>query len=419
MDRALDSTAVRHSSPSGRTGRRVWALVLSGFVLWGITFTTERLLVPDRLEPLARAGYRLAYLGRLPVIALLDPLFRIPGHHRRFPVTYQILTSLAAPFFWAGGFWGSAAMVQRWNRWRGQRSVGLELRGGVSRRRFLAAGGGIGVMGAGLAGYATLVEPQRIQVQRFTMPIRNLPPSLHGLRVVQVSDTHYGPFISLDFLRQVIRQANALSPDLIVLTGDYVHRTPLAIEPGVGVLKGLQARLGVVGVLGNHDHWEGAAAVRDAFGRAGIPLLDNRRRFLGRNSFQPDPASGEVIALCGLGDLLEDELRFDQALGGLPKAIPRIVLAHNPDTAERIPSEFPVDLMLSGHTHGGQVRVPRLGALITPSAFGQKYAGGLCAGPRCPVIVSRGVGMAMVPVRFQVPPEIGEITLVRAADSPA
>ncbi|MCW5557549.1 MAG: metallophosphoesterase [Verrucomicrobiae bacterium] len=283
----------------------------------------------------------------------------------------------------------------------------------MNRRRFLGSVGGLGAVGGGLASYAALLEPQRVQVRRFTAPLRDLPTSLEGFRIVQVSDTHYGPFISFEYLRSVIRRANALAPDLIVLTGDYVHRTPLAIEPGVQVLQGLRARLGVVGVLGNHDHWEGAASVRDAFARVGIPLLDNQRQFLARDSLRSDAASGGVIGLCGVGDLWEDKVRFDQALDGIPEAVPRIVLAHNPDTAERIPSGLRVDLMLSGHTHGGQVSVPGHGPLLVPSAYGRKYAGGWCAGPQCPVIVSRGVGMAILPVRFGVPPEISEITLVR------
>ncbi|MBN8246741.1 MAG: metallophosphoesterase [Verrucomicrobia bacterium] len=398
----------------GRKWLGTWFLV--GGLLWAVTVVTEGFLAPARWEPMGRLAYRTAYLVRLPVISILDPVFRIPGHHRRLPAVFQFLTAFGAPLFWAGGVWGCGVMVRRWDEWR--RRPGATPSRDEGRRRFLRFSGGAGVLGVGLTSYATLVEPQRTQVRRFTAPIRNLPPSLEGLRIVQVSDTHYGPFISLEYLRSVIRQANALAADLIVLTGDYVHRTPAAIRPGVGVLKELQARLGVVGVLGNHDHWEGAQAVRDAFAQAGIPLLDNRRRLLNRDSLRSEADAGEVIGICGVGDLWEDQVRFDQALGGLPDSVPRILLAHNPDTAERIPGEFRVDLMLSGHTHGGQICFPGYGAPVVPSAYGQRYAGGWCAGPRCPVIVSRGVGMAILPVRFGVPPEIGEITLTRAADLP-
>jgi len=366
---------------------------------------------------MGRAAYRMAYLVRLPLIVLLDPAFRTRGHHRRFPTIYQMLTSFGAPVFWGGLMWGGVAAMGIWSRWRMRSATGRISSSSVSRRRFLASAGGLGALGGGLASYATLVEPQRIRVRQFTVPIRDLPASLEGLRIVQVSDTHYGPFVSLGYLREVIRRANALAADLIVLTGDYVHRTPLAIGPGVQVLQGLQARLGVVGVLGNHDHWEGAASVREGFARASIPLLDNRRQFLSRDSLRPDAAPGTGIGICGVGDLWEDEVRFDQALDGVPEEVPRIVLAHNPDTAEQIPAGLRVDLMLSGHTHGGQLCVPGYGPPLVPSAFGQKYAGGWCAGPRCPVIVSRGVGMAILPVRLGVPPEIGEITLVRGSNS--
>jgi hypothetical protein len=96
--------------------------------------------------------------------------------------------------------------------------------------------------------------------------------------------------------------------------------------------------------------------------------------------------------------------------------MPRLLLAHNPDTAEQVKPTQRVDLMLSGHTHGGQVYLPGLGTPVVPSSYGQKYAGGLCAGPTCPVIVSRGVGMALLPMRLGVPPEIGYLILTRATE---
>ena len=113
-----------------------------------------------------------------------------------------------------------------------------------------------------------------------------------------------------------------------------------------------------------------------------------------------------------MGDLWEDRVSFNDALAGVPEDMPRIVLSHNPDVAETMPAGFRVDLMCAGHTHGGQVWVPTLGTPIVPSRYGSKYAGGLVQGPHCRVLVSRGVGMAILPVRFRVRPELVVIDLV-------
>jgi predicted MPP superfamily phosphohydrolase len=170
--------------------------------------------------------------------------------------------------------------------------------------------------------------------------------------------------------------------------------------------------LGVVAVLGNHDHWEGVDACRAAFDSIKIALIDNGRLFLSRRGLSSEP-SRDALCIAGVGDLWDDRVDLPAALKDAPADMPRILLSHNPDVAELGELAFNrVDLMLSGHTHGGQVALPVVGALRVPSRFGQRYAGGLCPGPACPVIVSRGVGMTILPVRFGVPPEIGLITLV-------
>jgi hypothetical protein len=195
-----------------------------------------------------------------------------------------------------------------------------------------------------------------------------------------------------------------------VLTGDYVHRTPRSILPGIGIFRKLETRLGSLAVLGNHDFWEGVDACRAAFRDTPVRLLDNDRVFVAPHGLMEEP-SAEALCLGGVGDLWEDDVRFDKATAGAPDGMPRIVLSHNPDAAERVLPRTRVDLMLSGHTHGGQVNLPGVGTPMVPSRYGAKYAGGMCAGPRCRVLVSRGVGMAILPVRFRVRPEIGLITL--------
>lgn len=262
-----------------------------------------------------------------------------------------------------------------------------------------------------MGGYATFIEPLSLRVRRYDIPVRGLPRELNGLRIVQISDTHHGPFIPLSQIEFAIERANALMPDLVVLTGDYVHRTSRAVPGGVGVMKQIRARLGVAAVLGNHDHWEGAGACRGEFERAGIPLVDNVRLFLTPEGLGQAPQPGRSLCVAGVGDLWEDDVNFERALQGVDPSIPRVLLSHNPDTAELVPPGIRIDLMFSGHTHGGQVRLPVVGAPLAPTRYGAKYLGGLCHGPVSPVIVSRGVGMAGLPLRLAVPPEIGLIVL--------
>jgi predicted MPP superfamily phosphohydrolase len=212
-------------------------------------------------------------------------------------------------------------------------------------------------------------------------------------------------------LERAVRLANELGGDIVFLTGDYVHKSPKYIEPVAEVLGGLESRLGVFSVLGNHDWWEGADQVRRALASRGIVNLDNRRVILtSAGELQEEAALG--LCLAGVGDLWEDRQDWAAALGGLDPLMPRILLSHNPDVAELLPrgADGRVDLMVSGHTHGGQVRLPFLGTPVVPSRHGQKYAHGLVRGPSCPVFIASGIGLSVLPFRFGVPPEIVEFT---------
>jgi predicted MPP superfamily phosphohydrolase len=370
-------------------------------------------MAPEPWDLAAVAWHRFSQMVALPAVALVSAIDRPPAH--AWPNPHLFLSSLLTPLLYYG-MW-RLILRRRKSMDRAIADAAPENQPRLSRRLLLTRAAGA-TLAAGLGGvgaWAVGGEPALLTVRRYSMPIAGLPPSLEGLRIVQVSDTHYGPFISQAFLRRVVRAANALRPDLIALTGDYVHRTPRAIEPGIGLLGELRAPLGRVAVLGNHDHWEGAAACRDIFRRIGIPLIDNDRLYLTREGLSAtlgDPA--ETLCIAGLGDLWTDLLRPAAAFRDTPEAMPRIVLSHNPDSAEELGDDWRIDLMLSGHTHGGQVRFPVVGAMITPSAFGQKYAGGVCSSPAGPVVVSRGIGMAVLPVRLGVPPELVEVTLRRA-----
>lgn len=298
-----------------------------------------------------------------------------------------------------------------------------------SRRRFLFDGTlGIGCVSTLAVGAdATLVEPWDLRVTRYEIPIADLPAPLVGLKLVQLSDTHLGPRIPASFIRDAVAQTLALAPDIVLLTGDYVHNGPQWVEPAAKLFAPLAAPGRVVaGVLGNHDWWAGGQRVADALTRMGVRMIDNARCFYDprSRSFVADSTTphGECLCISGVGDLKEDHVDFRAALAGVPDAMPRLMLAHRPDTAElpelHAPRPPRIDLMLCGHTHGGQVRLPILGTPMVPSRYGSKYSAGLVQGPACRVLISRGVGMSIVPVRFGVPPEIVEITLTRATPAP-
>jgi predicted MPP superfamily phosphohydrolase len=287
-----------------------------------------------------------------------------------------------------------------------------------ARRRFLKAG--VRLIGAGAVaglGYA-FAEPRWFGVTHRSFTLRGLPPSLDGLRLVQLTDIHHGPWLSLGHVRDVVEACNALRPDLVLLTGDYVLHSSAYARPVVEELARLRPAIGTVAVLGNHDWSEGAGVVRREFAEAGLPLIDNARRVLTPDRELVDAAC-EGLALCGVEDLWRGKPDPRRALAGLPPAMPRLLLSHNPDVAEEadlVKSGLRVDLMISGHTHGGQIYVPGFGTPFIPSRYGQKYAQGLVQGPACPVFVCRGIGLATVPLRIGVPPEMSVLELRRDPD---
>lgn len=387
--------------------RMVVRLALLGLLLLVCIAQSEYLLTPVALEPLGRTVYRIAYMIILPVRAIVFPFLGQVDHH--WPLRHTLVACLGAPFF----YWGLWRAWQRYRERRMDTQPESQARNGVSRRMFLA-GSAVGAAGVTVGGYGVLVEPECLKVRRYDMPIQDLPEPLNGLRIMHIADTHYGPFVSLAYLERAVAQANALQPDLVALTGDYVHRSRSAVVPGIGVLGGLRSRLGTLAVLGNHEYWEGAEACREALRGIGATLLDNAHVYLTPEGFGDTVLPGKTLCMAGVGDLWENEVSFYRALENVPLDLPSVVLSHNPDAAEIAEPGYRVDLMLAGHTHGGQVRFPIIGAPISTTAYGSKYIGGLCYGPHFPVIVSRGVGLAGIPIRLGVPPELVLITLKRA-----
>jgi uncharacterized protein len=298
----------------------------------------------------------------------------------------------------------------------------------ISRRHFLRFSAGAGAFSASTAAYGFGVEPVlRLRVTRYGV----LPPQWPAdfqLKIAVVADLHAcDPWMSIERIEAIVERTNSLNADIIVMLGDYVagHRHVSRFIPAsewAPVLAGLKAPLGVHAILGNHDYWEGQGmtVARRALEAAGIPVYENDAKRLTK--------AGRPFWLAGLGDQLAylpaqrfrplrrigvDDL--GATLGKVTDDAPVILLAHEPDVAARVPAR--VALQLSGHTHGGQVRL--LGwSPVVPSRYGNRLAYGHTR-TNCDVVVSGGLGCSIMPFRIGVPPEIVLVTLGGKASAQA
>lgn len=259
-----------------------------------------------------------------------------------------------------------------------------------------------------LAAYAGLWERQWLQVSRQDIPLTCLPPSLRGLTIAHLSDIHYGPFLAPGLLARVVARANALEPDVMVLTGDLVDKHPWEVEPLAREMGRLKARLGVWAVLGGHDVTAGERLCAQALAENGIRLL--------RNEAAPLVEGPTPLWIAGVRDNSEYSLdRLDAALAAVPSGARTILLAHSPDIIGEA-AERHVDLVLSGHTHGGQICAPFFGPIVTESRLGRRFARGLRRAGQTWIYTSRGVGTVRLPARFCSRPEIALHRLVHAPD---
>ncbi len=266
--------------------------------------------------------------------------------------------------------------------------------------QWLAVGAGFAA-GAALA-HRLLTERTRLTVTRAVFGIRRLPPDLEGLRIAHLSDLHAGPHTPPEYLREAMAMANRLEPDIVFMTGDYVDHREGDLPGCLDALARLSAPLGVYGVLGNHDHEVGADAMTEALTSVGVRVLRNANVALG---------SGPThLWLAGLDDTTGYRGDFCAALAGIPPGEPVVLLSHIPDVLGKASDEG-IDVVLAGHTHGGQVLIPGIGAPHAPVRLGAELlAGGRRMG-HSRVQVSRGIGTTALPIRFDCPPEIGLFTL--------
>jgi hypothetical protein len=243
---------------------------------------------------------------------------------------------------------------------------------------------------------------EQLAVDRITLPIRGLHPALAGFRIVQLSDFHLYPFTQLSFLRSAVEQANALKPDLIVLTGDYVTLDAEAIDELAPLLATLDARHGVYGVLGNHDLWTNRRTIEAGFANARVPLLINQQISIAAGQGQ--------LHLVGLDDGWSGQPDLAAALDAVPAHAPAILLLHEPDLFDEYAADPRIRVQLSGHSHGGQVRMWGNQPPILPR-YGRKYVQGLFQLQETWLYTNRGLGYTSIPIRVNCPPEITEVTL--------
>lgn len=248
-----------------------------------------------------------------------------------------------------------------------------------------------------------IAETNSLTVEEVTIYLKRLPVQLDGFRIVQLSDVHHSPFTSLDFIKEAVETANALKPDMFVLTGDFVSHETEYIAPVAEVLGELKSEFGTYACLGNHDHWTDADLVTDLLRGEGITVLINEGFEL--------KARGASVWLAGVDDLMAGKTDVRAAMRGSLEKEMKILLAHNPAIVRRA-ARWDVDLMLSGHTHGGQVKIRDEEHKILQS---RKMKSGLHRRQNTQVYVTRGIGTVVVPFRYQCPPEITLLELRSAS----
>jgi uncharacterized protein len=266
---------------------------------------------------------------------------------------------------------------------------------------------GLAVAAAGLAADAFWLEPSSLRVAPHELP--QVMPVLAGMRIAVIADLHGGSnFITESKIDSVVAAADAASPDIILLTGDYVVSVErrfggrhIPIETIVAHLKSLRAPLGVYAVIGNHDRWDSAERASSALRSVGIVVLENANIAI--------PAPKGTLYLAGIGDDYTHASNPGLALSGIPKGERALCFTHSPDVFPRLPATCA--LTVAGHTHGGQVWLPLLGPVFVPSRYGQRYASGLVQEGGKSLFVSTGIGTSILPVRFLVPPEISLLTI--------
>lgn len=269
-------------------------------------------------------------------------------------------------------------------------------------RTFIQIIGLVCLLGNSLLAYA-LLEPYLIEIKRIPWHDPNIPPAFDGMRLVFVTDIHHGPNFPLWRLRRLVKSINALQPDMVLFGGDYYQWGEEYVLPCFQELQHIEAPLGKFGVFGNHDHWKDWIPLAEEGMRlAGITSLENQAQWIEQD--------GQRIKLGGVGDLTHGTQDLGPTLAQAQDDDFVLLLTHNPEYVEQL-STSAIDLVLSGHTHAGQITVFGLWAPFLDLQYGRKYLKGIVKTDDTTVIISHGVGMVAVPLRVCARPDILVLTL--------
>ena len=278
----------------------------------------------------------------------------------------------------------------------------------ITRRQFLTGIAAAPLLGiAATSAYARLIEPYNYIVSETDIFIPQLPAKFEGFRITQLTDIHHSRILGIDQVVRVVKLASETKPDMFVLTGDYTTSYRRYIEPCAEALASLNAPEGVWAVLGNHDHYTDPDLTTRALQRNHINVMSNINTTVRRG---PDK-----LQLAGVDDWTWNATEWARAFAGLEAAVPTVLLSHQPSVLDMDQTKS-VALILSGHTHGGQIDLPLIGA---PARFATKdlrYAHGLFRRGNTQLYVSSGTGVIGLPVRLGVRPEIAVLRLRRSAD---
>ncbi len=293
--------------------------------------------------------------------------------------------------------------------------VGIDMKKKLTRRVFLKTTFGtlLAILGLGSGGYvyAHNIEPALVDVQPVRMDHPLIPKSFNGIRIVQFSDTHLGFHYNLGQLTKMVAKINDLHPDIVLFTGDLMDDPQTYKEPEkiIPLLREIHAPLGKYSIYGNHDHGGyGTNLYKQIMEEGKFTLLRN-------SSAQIVSADGSRIVLIGIDDAMLGRPDFVLAQNHLSEGQFKILLSHAPDLADQA-SQYPIHWQVSGHSHGGQVKIPFIGPLIIPP-FARKYQEGqYLIGDRLNLYVNRGLGTTRLPFRFLARPELTIYTLHSASN---
>jgi hypothetical protein len=290
----------------------------------------------------------------------------------------------------------------------------------ITRRRFIAASAGAAVACGSMGLYNK--SASALTLEKHTISVNGLPSEFNNFKIGLLSDLHSSGYNSPTLFDKASEMMMSQEPDLIALLGDFINSPrPGAVisakefDDGYVIalaksLSVLRAEYGIYGVMGNHDHWSGKLALNSITNiladSMGLIWLRNRHVRINKGLAN--------IALLGVDDYWSHKFSLPKALKGLIGSDTKILLSHNPDVNAVIIPKMGIDLILSGHTHGGQIKLPFIGSPFVPSEFGQRYIEGIVRDGQRATYVSRGVGSVILPTRFNSPPEVTILTLTSA-----